>query len=268
MNTKRNNDITIATKKEHYPTSANGQQCIGPCYYSNTKIIHPITLEEISEVNHNFCPVNTFIYTNQRTGKSKLSNIDVCYVPTARETYMDDVMRDNVIAPQFNFTSEYFVKIYYKINNLEDLLKWLDENKNDPYRTKERVFDNSMVVYGEHLNIIDHRLVYFINSLMLAQLPRIYRHIKQYFLITNNMIKLTNQEDNSNNIHHTKEEISTIKNYIKDKFLGIDNSHQFMSKFIRYYKSELTERHISNKLVNHMIDYIIKRINITLEQGI
>lgn len=252
----------IRKVKERYPTSVNAQQCIGPCYYSNTRIIHPLTLEEIQEVDHNFCPVNTFVYTNPKTGKTKLSNIDVCYVPTAKETHMDDLLRDNVIAPQFIFSSEYFVKIYYKINNLEDLLKWLDEHKQSPYKTKERVFNNSMVVYGQDLNIIDHRLVYFINDIMLEHLPKIYRHIKQYLTVSDGIIKLINPDTET---HKNTQDITEIRNYIKDKFLGNDNIHQFMSKFIRYYKEDLTNRYIADALIDHMIDYIIKRIKLTLE---
>jgi hypothetical protein len=253
MNSKK--EDSISKIKEKYPISVNAQQCIGPCYYSNTRIIHPLTLDEIAEVDHNFCPVNTFIYTDPKSGKSKLSNIDLCYVPTSRETRMDDLLRENVIAPQFIFSSEYFVKIYYRINNLEDLLKWLDENRMAPYRTKERVFNNSMVAYGEHLNIVDQRLVQFVNDIMLENLPKIYRHIKKYIAIENDKIKLVDPET-----------INEIRNYIKEKFLGSDNIHQFMSKFIRYYKEDISDRHISYLLVDHMIDYITKRIKLTLEQ--
>jgi hypothetical protein len=260
MNTYNKNNDKTGTR---HPTSANGQQCIGPCYYSNTYIVHPLTLEEIGEIDHNFCPVNTFIYTDPQTGKSKLLNVDKCYVPTARETHMDDLLRDNVIAPQFSFSSEYFVKIYYKINHLDDMLKWLDDHKNDPYKTKLRVFDNSMVVYGNQLNVIDHRLVHHINSIMVENLPKIYRHIKQYFIVVDGTVKLIAPDSK---YQHNKSDIGDIRNYIKEKFLGNDNIHQFISKFIRYYKEELSNRNITYTLVNHMIDYITKRIILTLDQ--
>jgi hypothetical protein len=271
-NNKSDNKKNIEQSKNGYPTSVNGQSCVGPCYYSNTHVIHPLTLEEIEGVEHNFCPVNTFIYTDLRTGKSKSSNIDLCFVPTARETIMDDAQAENVVTPQFSFSSEYFVKVYYKINNLEDLLKWLEDNRQDPYKTKERVFNNSMAAYGEHLNIIDHRVVRFINDIMLEHLPKIYRHIKYYFVINNadNMIKLIDSqtqliENNDDDVSHA-DHIVIIRDYIKEKFLGSDNIHQFMTKFIRYYKEDITSKNLSHLLVDHMIDYITKRIKLTLDQ--
>jgi hypothetical protein len=255
----------INEAKDKYPISVNGQQCIGPCYYSKTKIIHPLTLEEIEGLDYNFCPVNTFVYTSKKTGKSTLLKTDDCYVPTSRETKMDDLLRNNIITPQFIFSSEYFVKIYYKINNLDDMFKWLDVNKNEPYRTKERVFNNSMVVYSEHLNIIDHRLVYFINDMMIAQLPKIFRNIKKYLSVVGSnaskQVELINQNGTEKKIK--KKDIRIVRKYIKDTFLGIENIHQFMSKVIRYYKEELNSRDISNTLVDLMIEYIIKRINLT-----
>jgi hypothetical protein len=273
---KINTDKSKGSFRENYPTSVNNQKCIGPCYYSNTRIIHPLTLDEIRGVEHNFCPVNTFVFTDPQTKQSRLSIIDKCVVPTARETQMDEILRDNVIAPQFQFSSDYFVKVYYKINNLEDLLNWLDGHKTDPFKTKERVFNNSMVVYGNQLNIVDHRMIYFINDLMIENLPKLYRHLKQYFLVNDDVITLIDPSaippnvNDQKNDNQTKDDqikkIPFIRSYIKEKFLGNDNIHQFMSKIIRYYKEDITDRYISNVLVNYMIDYIVKRIKLTLDQ--
>lgn len=283
---KRNKDKK--TMKDNYPTSVNAQQCIGPCYYSNTRIIHPLTLDEIRGVDHNFCPVNTFVFTDPNTKKSTLSIIDKCVVPTARETQMDEILRDNVIAPQFHFSSDYFVKVYYKITSLDELLNWLDRHKTDPFKTKERVFNNSMVVYGDQLNIVDHRMIQFINDLMIENLPKLYRHLRRYIVVKDDKVKIVDPDitdsDKSENIsryetdHGTKEsasgsetdlakDVPIIRAYIKEKFLGSDNMHQFMSKIIRYYKEDITDRYVADILVNHMIEYIIKRIKVTLEQN-
>ncbi len=252
-------------RAERYPKSTNGLQCIGPCYYSNTKILHPLTLEEITNVSHNFCPVDTYVYTTNE-GKNIVEQIDRCFIPTAKETIVDDFIIDNILTPQFNFSSLYFVKIYYRINNIDELLTWLQENRNDPYKTKERVFNNSMVAYGKDLNIIDHRLVNFINDLMMYHLAKIYRYIKKYFIIENEMIKIINPDklitDNKN---ISNESIKNIRIYIKDKLLGTDNIHQFMSKFIRYYKEDLSNRQISTMLVDNFIDYIKKKLKLSFD---
>jgi hypothetical protein len=265
---------SVKNSKSNYPISVNNQQCIGPCYYSNTMIIHPHTLDAVRNADYHFCPVNTFPYKNPITKEITLETIDKCIAPTARETQMDEILSENIIVPQFRFSSDYFVKVYYNIFSLEDLLKWIDGHKNDPYKTKERVFNNGMVVYGDQLTIIDHRLVYFVNEIMLKYLPKIYRHLKDYIFVVNNKVELINfdpdkEKENNTSITNTKEtndNISLVRAYIKSKFLGIDNIHQFMSKFVRYYKAEITDKMLSRLLTKYMIDYCIKRIKMTLEE--
>jgi hypothetical protein len=265
MSQKNNN----FDKKVSYPISVNNQHCVGPCYYSNTKIVHPITLDEIKDVEHNFCPVNAFVYVDPITKTSTLSTIDKCYVPTENKTEMNDFLRDTVLTPQFHFSSDYFVKIYYKIYNIEDLLRWIDTHNEDPYKTRERVFNNGMAVYGNQITIIDHRIVKFLNEIMINYLPKIYHSIIQYIFIQGDEITLIDPDKNKSIKQDSSENIRLhliiIRNYIKERFLGIDNIQQFMSKFIRYYNEEITNNNISNILVNHMIDYIIKRIKLTLD---
>ena len=270
MNGKNNNMNKQKSQSslETYPVSVNNQHCVGPCYYSNTNIIHPITLDEIKGVEHNFCPVNAFVFVDPVTKKNTLSTIDRCFVPTAHKTSMDDLLRDNVIAPQFHFSSDYFVKIYYKINNIEDLLRWIEFHKEDPYRTRERVFNNGMAVYGDQITIIDHRIVDFVNDIMLNNLPKIYHHLFRFIIIQGDEVtlKMSSDEQDISQDKNSREHVTIIRNYIKDKFLGIDNIQQFMSKFVRYYKEEITDKHLSDILVNHMIDYITKRIKMTTDK--
>lgn len=250
--------------KNNYPVSINNQQCIGPCYYTGTQIIHPLTLDEISNIDYHFCPVNAFPHKDPITKKIRLEIIDKCIVPTARETQMDETLSENIIVPRFHFSSDYFIKVYYKIFNLEELLRWLDEHKNDPFKTKERVFNNGMAVYGDQLTIIDHRLVYFVNDVMNEYLPKIYKQLKKYIIVIDDKITLVeySQERKTSN----DDSLFLVRGYIKSKFLGTDNITQFMSKFVRYYKAELSDRFLSHHLVNHMVDYCIKRIKMTLEQ--
>jgi hypothetical protein len=295
MSNIRNTKNTKINKKikkynETYPMSANGQQCIGPCYFKNTKIIHPISLDEWTSNSKDFCPVHTFIRIDPVTKRQDVGDIDECTNPTIGELQLDEYLQENSLLPQLNFSSDYFTKIYYKIMCLEDMLKWLEQHRSDPFKTKERVFNTSMVVYGDQLNILDNRIILFVNDLMIAYLPKLYRRLKQYIIISDNTVKLDNSNNNENdedaenddadndddgdetdNIEdnekdNTNKNIKIIVAYIKDKFLGSDNIYQFMSKIIRYYKEDMTNRYISDILVNHMIEYIIKRIKVTLEQ--
>lgn len=251
--------MSSSNKNDKYPISVNKHQCIGPCYYKGTKIIHPKTLDEVTN-NENFCPIDTVLFEDS-SGKRDITDIDYCYAPTAHKTNVDSMFTENVLTPQFVFSSTNFLKLYYNINSLDDLLNWLDKNKQNPYKNKERVFNNGLVAYGSDITMIDHRLIHFINDIMLENLPKLYKNIKKYIYVNDNVITLS--KDLINESKDDKEDIALIRKYIKDKFLGIDNVNKFMSKFIRYYKEDITNRYISELMVDHMIDYIIKRINMT-----
>jgi hypothetical protein len=305
--------------KEKYPLSINNQQCLTPCYYKNTTVIHPHTLDAVRNIDHSFCPVSAFTMRDPVTKQYSIHTVDRCIAPTARETRVDELFSESIIVPHFNFSSDFFVKVYYGILSLDDLLMWLDSHKNDPYRTKERVFNNGMIVYGEQLTIIDHRIVHHVNDIMMEKLPKIYKHLKKYITIVDDKIILIDPDnsDNSNNFNknssndfnknssndfnknssnvfnknssnvfnknisdkytnkytnkyindfnNLNESVSLIRSYIKSKFLGTDNVTQFMSKFVRYYKAEITERDLSKTLVDNMIEYCIKRIKMTLD---
>ncbi len=242
----------MTTKK--YPISINGKQCIGPCYFADTISHHPIELEEIS-FDKNYCPVDKFVQTIN--GKNSISNIDICDFPTVGQGQIID--DHDLLFPITNFDSEFFIKIYYKLNSLEDVINWLDTNKISPITTRIRVFDNGIATYGDDLGIFDHRLVQFVNELMVKNLKKFYAKLHDYIIIKNDTITIIEHAHGTTDTN-TKDDKKIIMLFIKEKFLGIDNVHHFLSKFIRYYKDELKIKHISNMLVEHMIDYIIKRI--------
>lgn len=264
----------IANKNiNKYPKSIDNKQCIGPCYHAQTKISHPITLDE-KILDYNSCPIYPQIVTDKLTGNNNIIQFSKCYPPTTTISgYIDEI---SLIVPTFEFNSEYFIKVYYKINSLDDMLKWLDKNKNSPYKTKKRVFDNGMIVYGNDLKIVDHRLVYYVNEIMNFNISKIYRHVKDYFKIVNDYIELVDVDnntksdnnikiDNNTKIDNIQYKIKLVRSYIKNNFFGSDNIQDFLSKFIRYYHAKLNERNISDVFVKYMIEYIIKRIKLTLE---
>lgn len=244
--------------EEKYPISSNNQQCIGPCYYKDTKIIHPSSLDEISNVPYNFCPVNTFVYSDPKSKKSLLKTIDKCYIPTANKTVIDKTLQDSIVTPTMIFSSEYFVKIYYKLNNFDDLLKWLDDNVDKPSKTKERVFDNSMIVYGSQFELIDDRLVTYVNDYFIYHISYFYNSLKKHIHYESNNFVFRLDDHNSKN----KEQ---VKEYIVKKFLGKENIFSFLSKFLRTYKNIITNKNLSQILLNHMIDYILKKIDLTIK---
>jgi hypothetical protein len=266
---ENNSKINKNDKKTKYPISVKGYQCIGPCYPTNTHIRHPITLNDLYDDKYNICPTDGYVKFDSKTGKSHIVFSDHCYVPTiAKETdskYIDEKTKEMIVTPKFNFSSDFFIKIYYNIKNLEDLLSWLDKHDKDPYRTKERVFNNGMIVYSEGMNIIDNRLVKFVDQIMVKNLSKIIRHVHMYFVINNNKINLTIPNNNDKKMNLTKEQISILRSYLKDNFFGLNNIQTFLSKMIRYYKDDFKQKELSKIMVNHMIEYIIKKISVSLD---
>jgi len=257
-----------------YPRSSKGQQCIGPCYPSNVYVRHPQTLSNIT-AGTNFCPVTPFITKDPDTGKNTVMEHDKCNVPTNHNEYVDDLYI-NLVFPSFHFTSEYFLKAYYKIINLEELLIWFDTHLMDPFFSRKRIFEAGMIAYGDEIQMIDHRLVTIVNEIIENSMFRVYLEIKQYLTAKDNVIMLTKESPlkdqgkgmsvpDAFNDPNIIDSFLFYRKFIREKFGGIDNIHQFLSKFIRYYKEELVNIDVINNILYRFIEYIVKRITLTLE---
>ena len=252
-------DIVDVGQNLKYPKSINNVQCIGPCYEAGSTIIHPVTLDEITNPNNHFCPVDRIILTNSETGERMVDTIDFCYVPTVKQqsSQLTDELKHKLIAPTFVFDTNYFLKIYYDIGSLEDGIAWLDKNSSIPYKTKERIFNQTMVAYGDNLSIADHRLVIFIREIMVHNIQKIYAKVSKYIDTKDGKIVLI---PNSANVIVDNPKEKLITSYIKSKFLGDSEISRFVSKFLRYGSEHLKTRNLSELLVKSMIDYIEKRI--------
>jgi hypothetical protein len=176
-----------------------------------------------------------------------------------------DVLRQQLIAPTFKFSTNHFLRIYYNIGSLEEGIEWLEKNETSPYRTKERVFNQLMMLYGDNLSIADHRMVKFIREIMIYNLPLIFRAVSKYIEIRDDKIVLTlpeNRQHEEGKVN--KSQIALINSYVKTKFLGESEIGRFISKFLRYGVEYLKKPNFSKILVDNMIDYIIQRIRVTL----
>ena len=246
------------TAKKLYPTSSiKGINCIGPCYEKLTKnIINPSSLINYRKPTINLCPTFPYIYNGN------VGHFAPCGEPTAGK---QDVF--SMVLPTIGISSEYFINIYYNIKNLEGLLNWLDNNTNLPYRTKERVFNNGMIEYGNDITIIDQRFVDHISYLLHYNLHKIYIPIREYIKVNKNNIELLNPIyiDKKDRRIDDKNTIQLIRQYIKDKFLNHEFIYKYVIKFVKYYKKNLTDKYITDILMTNMIDYIIKCINLSFD---
>jgi len=242
-------------KKTKYPISKNNIPCIGPCYDKSSTSYHPDILSRWTDNTVNLCPSKLYIKDK------KFYFFDECTEPS---NIPQDIL--SYMLPNSTITSDYFIKICYNINNLEELLIWLESNSSLPYRTKERVFNNGMIEYGKDLHIIDQRFVDHISYILHYNLHIIYNSIRKYIKINKDKIELLNPiYTNKNDFNDDTKTVQLIRHYIKKKFLNPEFIYKYISKFIRYYKTKLTESNISNIIIHNMIDYIIKCINLSFD---
>jgi len=183
-------------------------------------------------------------------------NCDTC----VNDIEQDKKLIDYMIIEPVHFTSKYFITKYYKILNLNQLLDWMHQHINILYETKKRVFEHGMIVYGDQLHIIDYRFSTFINSLFIDtnNIMYIYDKIKQYILVKDKQISLTNIEHKQK---HTN--IEQIIYYIKEIILGNDNINKFTTKFIKYYNTLLNTPNLIDKMLDIFVEYTLKKIKLT-----
>lgn len=254
----------METIKKMYPKSVKNRQCLGPCYQPNTRTIHPLTLDDKIFGNTAICHTERYLNTSKkRFGDDKWYNWDVCKNPTAKQT--TDELGLGVL-PYMVFNEKLFLENSYGLSSFDETLQWLTDNNELPYRTKERVFDNGLTLYGKYINTIDDRLIKHVISIFIYHLPIIYRNIRKFIIITPTDIKL--REPSINAIpSDTHDNIKMIRSYIKKIFLNEREIYDFINKVLKTRKKEITKNFPSNTLTKLMIQYIIKRIYLTIQNN-
>lgn len=93
------------------PVSRHGYSCITDCVLGNTKIMHP-ALGRVVTNQHDFCAINE--YNND-------TFVDVCHLSA----------EDNDISkmPRLSINEKNFLKVYYQIENIQELSRFLKEGE-------------------------------------------------------------------------------------------------------------------------------------------
>lgn len=253
------NDFSEQVFDRKYPISKNNKQCIGPCYEPGTWIIHPITLEYVTNTNHSFCPVNQWEITDPKSGKKFNRTTDECYVPTHEKDISKKEIEMNILIPKIDFSCIQFLKIYYDIHSFEDSLTWISINYNIPIFTKLRVMNCSLEAFGSNIDIIDDRLVdFYIEVIKKVWIKDIYPYIKNYIFVDNNKIYL---KDNKNNELIDDKYVIEKINFFLEKFANKNMIYKFLLKYINKYKHSWNniESH-NNELKKYYKKYIIDKI--------
>lgn len=263
----------MESRNKKYPISKNKFQCIGPCYYPNTWIIHPITLE-YSKRETAFCPINHVNYIDKNTGKYISEITDICNFPTHKEDLSGKEFEINILTPNIDFNDAYFLKIYYNVYSFEDAINFIDTKTYLPLLTKIRVLNCALNAYGSELNIIDNRIViFFIQVANKLWLNDIYIMGMKYVSINGKEIFFykpreftDNNSINSSNLSNETTEQDIKKNFLKSKFVNSDEIYKFIIKYLKHRKDNWSE--INNHVQNIKKDFIIfieNKIKISLD---
>jgi hypothetical protein len=251
-------------RKNKYPKSKNNFQCLGPCYNPKTMIIHPTQLEYVTDHLRPFCPVNEWEFKDPATGDKEEMITDVCLNPTKGENTSKSELEMNILIPQTDFNFEHFLKIYYEIFSFEDSMKWMNENKHSPIRTKMRIINASLEIYGKNIEIFDDVFIdFFIEYIKTKEIKKIYDKNNEYIGIDDDKnILLMKKNDNPLNVSENSTE---RMNYLIKMFLGKNEIIKFMYRYFKHKKKEWDN--IDNYLKNMSNDlnmYIFDKIKISI----
>lgn len=262
------NEDTQIYKKENkkYPISYNNLQCLGPCYQPNTQIVHPITLNYVTNKKYPFCPVyNEHI---QENGEKSIIYIDQCGLPTEITDVSNQDTSNNLLSPHIDLTAEYFLKKYYNIFTFEKMLDWLNEKKYTTLKTRIRVVNSAWSAFGLDMDILDQRIIDFYLELIKKKwIYEIIKEINDYIYIDKNSKKISLAKYNTEKEDSQKFIVEKI-NFIIDKFIKRDEIYKFLIKYMKYRKDEWNNinNHVTQQY-NDFIDYIKNKIIATLNDN-
>lgn len=245
---------TIDIKKK-YPTSKNGYSCVGPCYYPGTVSIHPLYLRHITNINKPYCPTGVFV----APGKTDPETHDECIAPTHKKNEPVSVETLS-LASMIEFNDDSFLRVYYEIYSLEDAIKWITDRNYMPIANLNRILNTAFKVYGKQLEIVDNRIVDYIDNIFKHHIVTISEKSLKYVGIDNNEATLVKSADNQNK--HIEERIK----YIEYMFINKETIYKFITRYFKTRNSEWNtiDNHIS-RMISDMSDYIEKKIKVTLK---
>jgi len=233
--------------KIKYPMSINGTQCIGPCYKPGKVVLHPVTLNWISNKHDPFCPINQNEDNETAQQCAKITSND-------SKTQTENFDYETLL-PFIDLTPQRFLKLYYSIYSLDETFSWLSEHTYLPLDTKIRVMDNSMAAYGKNLDITNMLLINFLIEIINTKWNNnIYKNISQYLSIDSEEKKIIFINDPIKNNEYQNEK----KNFIFNKMLSYENVNVFLNKII---KNKMNFK--LNDLQTQLMDYLIEKIKLT-----
>lgn len=242
-------------KSTKFPISINNKQCIGPCYEPDTIIIHPITLNYITNKQHPFCP--TILWFNDET--KKYEDGDQCLVSSKLSSIDKEQIELSYAVPTIYFNCEYFLKAYYDIYSFESAIDWISSNKN-PLYTQLRVIDCAWKVFGSNADIINDQLMdFYITIIKKEWIKNLYPQIASFIYVNGNNISLKQHTDDIQ--EHQIERI----NYFFKKILTKQMIYKILQSYIEENKSSWKDIQSHNiEIEKFFANYIVNKIKNTI----
>jgi|UniRef100_A0A6C0DZJ0 hypothetical protein len=202
--------------------SKNNLKCLDKCHPPRETFIHPQTKKNITNNQKEYiCSVSQYVKDNKKY-----------YTDECKE-----IPRNKNI-----LNSKIIINSYYKIYSMEDLLLWLDNNKELNLDTKIRIFNLGFMAYFEELVFIDNRMIDFISLICLYYIDKITKKIPQ---IDNNIIK-------SRYIGKAKLE-TFFTSFIKN------NKNIIIEKSKEYKITNINNLNLALFIIDKITDYIIEQ---------
>lgn len=245
--------------REKYPKSTNGTQCIGPCYKKGTSTIHPLVLRSVKNEDHAFCHIPPQTVLNEKGQQVGVKLYEECKTPTT-DKYDIMELEMKVLIPTVNFSSEYFLNIYYGITSISEYINWLIEAKNKPLATRLRVTECVWREFMKDTKVIDDKVIdLYVEAINKNWINIIFPKVKEHIHVNNGKIKLGKKKD-VNDKHDPERKAYFINNFA---------SKNFVYKFFLYFIDENKENwdnivYFTEHILLSYEDYIIKKINVSI----
>jgi hypothetical protein len=211
-----------------YPKSKYGKKCLGPCYAPKHVIMHPITLDYVTQKTP-FCPV-----VPQKDKKGREIQVDECIkISEYDDSYL------HIITPQIEFVPEYFLKEYYGIVGLDETYEYIKSQPKLPLPTIERLINCAWKAFGLKRTLISEIVV------------KAHMDYIEKIWIDDISIKISTK---------TSIEKSKVKQYIIEKLLVRDIFHHFFSYYTKKYNEKWKYYQHNVTLKNEITKYFTKLI--------
>ena len=249
------------TKK--YPKSISGKQCVDLCYKKNTKIMHPIYFNLVTNKNDSFCPVANFF--EKQNEKIIKNNIDVCNENIQKSNLIFNEI--DMLYPYIDFNSMMFLNMCYNINNFSDGLTWIVNNSHLLIDTRERIFNLLLDAYENKIDIIeisDTRISDFIHILIRSKYIYTFENLFKFIHIDDKTVSIDDKSikiKESNLYKKESNESIVIKtNYILKNIIITSNITNFLSTYFKNKIETSIKFSQSEQIIDKFIIYLIDNI--------